>query len=330
MFSFFNKLRSSARRATSRPLAQACRLACESLEDRTTPTASTTTLAFNATAIPAGDYLWFSSEAKVSGVGSSPVTLDVTNQTITFTAKGTTYTLDVPDSTIEFSPTTKLASTSFGANGWSDAVPSKVTGEVFLSGLGWQVPKNLPGGIKNVTWTGDFSTETAGITVKWQSAAAVYKKFTSDMAGIEVKTVADRREDVYKNSDPTGTPENFKNHVVRGGTGIGGFDWTGRYSHNVSLQPQSQTGTAVISGEVDYYNPTLEILPTASQGDTVTLTNSQGDVVATATTDANGDYSFGNLSAGTYTVSESYGGTSSSVTTGNSGTSTVNLEYIGD
>jgi uncharacterized protein YfaS (alpha-2-macroglobulin family) len=43
-------------------------------------------------------------------------------------------------------------------------------------------------------------------------------------------------------------------------------------------------------------------------GDTVTLTNSAGTVVATTTTDSNGNYSFGSLAAGTFTVtvSDSY------------------------
>ena len=48
------------------------RLALEPLEDRTTPTVSSITSNFNGTAIPAGDYLWFSSVAKVSGLGNTP------------------------------------------------------------------------------------------------------------------------------------------------------------------------------------------------------------------------------------------------------------------
>ena len=45
MFEFFSNLRGS-RRSDSRPLGLACQLACESLEDRTTPTVSAITSNF--------------------------------------------------------------------------------------------------------------------------------------------------------------------------------------------------------------------------------------------------------------------------------------------
>ena len=144
MFSFISKLLNSGSRSTKQTLAMASRLACDPLEDRTTPTASSISANFNGVAIPAGDYIWFTSEATVSGLGKNPVTVDVTDQTISFTAKGTKYTLDVPDSTITFNPATKLASTSFGADGWSVSSPSKFDGSEFLSGLSWQAPKALP------------------------------------------------------------------------------------------------------------------------------------------------------------------------------------------
>src|SRR5262249_3383265 len=112
-------------------------LGVESLEDRTTPTVSSITSNFNGTAIPAGDYVWFSSVAKVSGLGTAPATVNVTNQTISFTANGTPYTLAVPDSTIVFDPATGSASTSFNS-GWNVSSPSSFSGNVFLSGLGVQ------------------------------------------------------------------------------------------------------------------------------------------------------------------------------------------------
>ena len=110
------------------------RLALEPLEDRTTPTVSSITSNFNGTAIPAGDYLWFSSVAKVSGLGTTPATVHVTDQTISFTANGTQYSLDVPDSTIVFDPANTSASADF-TSGWQVASPSSFSGNVFLSGL---------------------------------------------------------------------------------------------------------------------------------------------------------------------------------------------------
>src|SRR5207248_81506 len=45
--------------------------------------ASAITSTFNNTAINVGRYIWFSSVIKVSGVGSTPVTIHFTGQTIT-------------------------------------------------------------------------------------------------------------------------------------------------------------------------------------------------------------------------------------------------------
>ena len=55
----------------------------ELLEDRWVPTSITQN--FNGTAIPHNDTLWFDAVAKISGAGSNPVTITVTNQTVTFT-----------------------------------------------------------------------------------------------------------------------------------------------------------------------------------------------------------------------------------------------------
>src|SRR5262245_2652608 len=85
----------------------------ESFEDRTTPTVSAITSNFNGTAIPAGDYVWFSSVAKVTGLGATPATVHVTDQTISFTSQGTQYTLNVPDSAIVFDPATASASLAY-------------------------------------------------------------------------------------------------------------------------------------------------------------------------------------------------------------------------
>jgi hypothetical protein len=336
MFEFFSNLRGS-RRSDSRPLGLACQLACESLEDRTTPTVSAITSNFNGTAIPAGDYVWFSAVAKVNGVGSNPVTLDIDSQTISFTSDGTSYTLNVPDSEITLDPAlnnqTGVANTSFGSGGWSVTTPSNFSGNVFISGLGWQAVNGLAGGsVQNITWSGDFTTNTPGINVHWQWGAAVYTQFTTNMSGVQLKTVDDNHEDVYQNSDHAGTPENFKSFVIGGARGGGGSNWTGSYSATASVQPEVQTipptGTATISGNAEYYNPGLEIPLTPAEGDTITLSNSQGVVIATTTTDVNGDFSFGNLAAGTYTVTDLSVDLSVNVTVSSTGSASVSLQYI--
>ncbi len=61
------------------------------------------------------------------------------------------------------------------------------------------------------------------------------------------------------------------------------------------------SGTANICGESTCTNPPAVALPAAA----VVLVNSAGTQIATATADANGNYSFKNLALGTYTVSAS-------------------------
>jgi hypothetical protein len=151
--------------------------ALESLEERAVPaTVSSIVSNFNGTAIPAGDTVWFSSVFKPSGLGSTPVTVHVTDQTISFSAAGTNYTVAVPDSVVTLSPTAGAASTAFdlATQTWNSTLPSKFSGNGFLSGVALPVTAPLPGGINPVTWTASFSTDTAGVSLNWQWAAAVY------------------------------------------------------------------------------------------------------------------------------------------------------------
>jgi hypothetical protein len=70
------------------------------------------------------------------------------------------------------------------------------------------------------------------ITRKW--AAAVYTNFSSN-AGLNIKAVDGNLQNPYNNSDKAGTPENYKQYLVSGGTGWGGTNYTGNYS-NTSTQ----------------------------------------------------------------------------------------------
>lgn len=286
--------------APSSPAGSA-KLEAEPLETRETPTVSAISSNFNGTAIAAGNTLWFNSVAKVSGVPAAGATLHVTHQTVSF--NGTT--LSLPDSTIDLSPTTAAtgATTAF-AGGWQTNSPRAFSGNVFLGGVGFAVANTIPGGsVKSITWSGDFQSDTPGLTVNWKWAAAVYTNFSTDPGQLGVKPL-DTATTQYPNSDHAGTPERFKGFVIGGARGGGGSNFTGSYSGTKSVvtdefpssSPAGVSGFAFqdtdFNGEVDA--PLV--------GVTIELRDGGGNLVDATTTAADGSYSFTGLAAGVYTV----------------------------
>ena len=203
------------------------------------------TSSFTSTAIPAGRYIWFNSvfdRGSFTGI-TGPVTFNVTNSKITFTANSQQYTLNVPDSRIRFDATVTSASTQFINNVWETAVPRTYTSYVFMSGLSYLVPSNLPGNISNIKWTADISIDKTGITVSWKWAAAVYTSFAGH-AGLNIKPIGGLCKIHIQHSDKAGTPENFKAFVVSGAKGTGGTNYTGNYSRTSTV-----TCTPVSTGQ---------------------------------------------------------------------------------
>jgi hypothetical protein len=222
-------------------------------------TTSSISANFNGTAIPAGDTIWFSSVLKPSGLGSNRVTIFVRKSTITFTANGTNYNIAAPDANITFDPSVTSATVSFDAtkNLWQITVPPNgLAGNTFLDGAEFPVPSGgLPGGIKNVTWQANFSTDTSGVSMQWQWASAVYTSFNASYASLGIKPVDDNKASEYQNSDHAGTPEDYKTYVVGGATGGGGSNYTGGYSGTVSLAvPVVQAPSANIGGPYSGYD----------------------------------------------------------------------------
>ena len=64
---------------------------------------SSITSNFNGTAIPAGDWIWFTAVFKVHGLGSAPVTIGFMGS-IQFSVNGTLYVVAVPSAFVTFSP----------------------------------------------------------------------------------------------------------------------------------------------------------------------------------------------------------------------------------
>ncbi len=144
-----------------------------------------------------------------------------------------------PDANVTFSPSATTATITFSAthNQWQITLPSSgLAGNVLLNAAEFVVPSGgLPGGIQNVTWQANFSTDTSGISLQWQWAAAAYSSFSTDYGALGVKPVDDNKASQYQNSDHAGTPENYMAYLIGGATGGGGSNYTGGYSGTVSL-----------------------------------------------------------------------------------------------
>lgn len=195
---------------------------------------------FNGTPIPSGDYIWFNANVTAKGIPSTGATIFFQNSTIHY---GTT-TLVVPNAQITFSPSTTCATTTFNTatNTWITTVPISGSDEILLSGLPYKLTDSLAGGTNPVTWTGTFTSKTAGITVNWKWGAAVYTTFSSDYNLLNIKPTHGASCS-YNNSDHAGTPEGtdptsgqlFKSFVTGGARGGGGSNFTGSWSGTVSV-----------------------------------------------------------------------------------------------
>jgi hypothetical protein len=189
---------------------------------------------FNGTPIAANNVVWFNAVLKPTLPNvTGPVTIRFFNQKIT----SSKFTLAVPDATVIFDSVSCAFTTCDGAGRWTTVAPkSGLAGNTFLSGFAYKLPQALPGGVKPVTWSGSFTTDTPGVTLQWKWAAAVYTQLQSPCT--QVKSTDDTSHDcAYQNSDHAGTPENSKPYVIGGARGGGGSNWTGSLSGTQSVAP---------------------------------------------------------------------------------------------
>jgi hypothetical protein len=205
------------------------------------PAASAVLSSFGSTPIAAGNTIWFSSVLNVRGLSGQAATLVFDNSTITFSLLGKPVTLAVPAAVIQFDPNATAASTVYNAStqNWVTVVPVGYTGDVFLSGLPYTVPAGFPAGLNAVTWTGCFRSNSSAISASWKWGAAVYTQFTTNLAGITVKPVDASNLSAIPNSDPAGTPENFKAFLVAGARGSGGAQFVGADTAGATPQIRS-------------------------------------------------------------------------------------------
>lgn len=217
-------------RGISRPQGPACDIGAYELVEG--PEASTSSAQnFNGTPIAGGTYIWFNSNFTVSG--AMPTRVELLKGSITFTANGTSYTVPVPNATITFSSSASCATTTFAGGSWQATLPTSGTGDIFLGGVAFPVPASgLPGGIKNVTWSGTIQTDV-DTKLQWKWGAAVYNPFSADYNSLGVKPT---HQDAcnLNDGDQAGSPEQF-GPAIGGATGGGAANLTGGWSGTVTV-----------------------------------------------------------------------------------------------
>ena len=198
---------------------------------------------FNSTPISAGKYLWYTVHLKASGLPRhSLATVRFDNVLVEANINGVPYNLTLSSGIVVFNPNVTTSTLTYDApsDTFTVTVPTSLSGNAFVTGFPYLVPSGgLPGGISNVKVTGRMSTDVAGVSTQWQWAAAVYTKFNSDVTQLGIKPVDDNSTSQYHNSDPAGTPENYKQYVTGGGCGNGGSNYIGNNSPTGSTQCQS-------------------------------------------------------------------------------------------
>ena len=214
---------------------------------------------FNATPIAGGSYINFNAVLNVQGLSATKTTtIRFFGASVQLGAGGPTSA--TPSAVVTFSPAATKAQTYFdaGSKAWFTTVPSSgLTGNTYLDDFALPVPAaGLPGGIKGVTWSGQFYSDQPGVTIKWKFAAAVYKStFATTVGGVVpaasynalgIKPVDDSHVPLLdshgnalpNNADRAGTPEEAKGSLGAGGaTGVGGTDYTGAYSGTACVAP---------------------------------------------------------------------------------------------
>lgn len=195
------------------------------------PVESCITSGFNGTPINPDNCIWFNANFTAKGVPATGATVVFASSTITI--NGNTYS--EPGGTIHFSPSATCATTFFDGTQWVTTVPVKGSDEILLSAFTFSPPSNLRAA--TVTWCGDFSADTPGISISWKWGAAVYTCLCGeDYNSVMVKpTHSDACG--YGASDHAGTPENetLKHCVIGGARGGGGSNFTGSWSATRSV-----------------------------------------------------------------------------------------------
>jgi hypothetical protein len=139
----------------------------------------------------------------------------------------------LPPTEVTFS-SVACASASFVAGTWEVQVPFSGSDEIFMGGFALPVPAGgIPGGIKDVAWSGNIASSVAGATVNWKWGASVLNTGFTNYNALGVKPTH-TNACLYNNGGHAGTPEDFTGYAIGGATGGGAGNVTGSWSSTVT------------------------------------------------------------------------------------------------
>jgi hypothetical protein len=201
-------------------------------------THSSITQSFNSTAIPAGRFIWFTACIQVTGLTTFPDTIYFSNQNITSSA----FNLSPPNGSVIIN-SSGAATTVFSGGKFITNVTNGTAGTFFISGVRYAVTVPIAGSLSPITWSGDFLTSHAGVTVSWQWSAACYSQLINNYGMLNIKPIDGTAWAPDNSNNHSGVPYSQRIFCVSGacgvGTTIGGTScyYTGNYSAPTSLIP---------------------------------------------------------------------------------------------
>lgn len=204
---------------------------------------------YGTTQIPAGSTIWFTGVLKAvhtadGSVITSPIRIDVRQSRITF--GNWPYVVTMPDSTVVLDPSIVVPRRSWDGPAELNVAyaPAQVAKEALFDALPYEAPAPfIPHFSGPVTWIATFSASRPEIRLDWAWSAAVYSQFgpvgtfqlkplSGPIAQVEPQAGT---PDAYKNTDPAGTAEAYKQYAIAGAMGNGAPQYTGARSDTATV-----------------------------------------------------------------------------------------------
>ena len=188
---------------------------------------STINSSFNSSTISLGANIWFSAVMKVNYIGTYPVVIKFTNQTI----QSSKFNLSPANGKLILTNSVAQSSTVFNGTEWITTAPPNLAGEYFISGYAYPIALAITANLNPVSWKGIWTASCPGVSsVEWKWSAAVYSSLNANLDSLGVKPVDGNTASPYNNNDLAGTPENYTANLIVGARSTGGINYTGSYS----------------------------------------------------------------------------------------------------